>query len=113
MEANLSETKESRFVDYLQRVAVGPRGSRDLSRAEAADALTLILEGSVSDVRAAVFLIAMRMKRETLDENRGLLDALRGTCVTARADVERIVDIGDPPPPYILPTGRDPCHRLG
>ena len=60
----------------LQRIATGPELSKDISREEACAGMRLILDGKVDPVQAGVFLIALRMKRETDDENRGLLDAI-------------------------------------
>ena len=85
-----------RFEDFIRRVAVGPRASRDLDREEARDALDQILRGSVSDVRAGVLLIALRMKRESLDENRGMLDALRAHAKRVVAPVDSVLDLADP-----------------
>jgi anthranilate phosphoribosyltransferase len=62
----------------LSRVAVGPRGSRDLDRAAAREALRLCLDGEASAIQAAVFLIAMRLKRETSAENLGFSTPGRG-----------------------------------
>jgi anthranilate phosphoribosyltransferase len=87
---------ESRFEDYIRRVAVGPRASRDLTREEARDALDQILTKSVSELRAGVLLIALRMKRETLDENRGMLDALREHACGVVAPVDAVLDLADP-----------------
>ena len=61
---------------YIQRIATGPELSKDLSREEAKEAAQHILSGAADPVQAAIFLIALRMKRETMDENRGVLDAL-------------------------------------
>lgn len=84
----------------LQRIATGPELSKDISREEACAGMRLILDGKVDPVQAGVFLIALRMKRETDDENRGLLDAIleatREATRGAIAPVEEVVDIGDP-----------------
>ena len=80
----------------LQRIATGPELSKDLSREEACAGMRLVLEGAVDPVQAGVFLIALRMKRETDEENLGLLDALRQATVGAVAAVEDLVDLGDP-----------------
>ncbi len=45
--------------------------SKDLTEVEAEDALTLILKDEISQVKSGVFLIAARMKLETLEENIG------------------------------------------
>ena len=50
---------------YLQRIATGPELSKDLSEEETYHAMTHILAGSADEVQSAIFLIALRMKRET------------------------------------------------
>ena len=50
---------------YIQRIATGPEYSKDISFAEARDAMNHILDGSADPVQAGIFLIALRMKRET------------------------------------------------
>ena len=55
-----------------------------------------ILDSSADPVQAAVFLIALRMKRETQDENRGALAAIRETMDIVTAPVETVLDIADP-----------------
>jgi anthranilate phosphoribosyltransferase len=87
---------EARMASYLKRIATGPEMSRDLAREEARDGMELILRNAVDQVQAAVFLIALRMKRESDDENRGILDALRATTHCATADVPDLVDLADP-----------------
>lgn len=85
----------------LNRIATGPELSKDLSAQETAAAMGLILKGRVDPVQAAVFLIALRMKRETDEENLGLLDALRAQTTEITAPVDEIVDIADPYDGYL------------
>ncbi|MHB8454963.1 MAG: anthranilate phosphoribosyltransferase [Acidiferrobacterales bacterium] len=80
----------------IRRIATGPELSKDISQDEARAAMRMILEGRVDPVQAGVFLIALRMKRETDDENLGVLDALRDKTTTVSADVDEIMDIADP-----------------
>ena len=47
-------------------------------------------------MQAGVFLIALRMKRETDDENLGMLEAIRDATRRATAPVDEVLDIGDP-----------------
>ena len=61
----------------LKRIATGPELSKDISREEACAGMRLVLDAQVDPVQAGVFLIALRMKRETDDENRGVLEAIR------------------------------------
>lgn len=80
----------------IQRIATGPELSKDISREEARRGLELILENRANPVQAAIFLIALRMKRESDDEMKGLLDALLNATLTVKADVEEVVAIADP-----------------
>ena len=61
----------------LQKIATGPELSKNLSEHEAYRAMSLILEEGVDEVQAGIFLIALRMKRETDEELRGVLKALK------------------------------------
>ena len=58
--------------------------------------MRLILEGRIEPVQAGIFLIALRMKRETDDENKGILEALRDVTRAVTAPVDTLVDIADP-----------------
>lgn len=80
----------------IQKVATGPEFSKDLSFEQAHAAMRLILEGKVDPVQAAVFLIALRMKRETDQENAGVLQAVLDTMHSVVAEVDEILDIADP-----------------
>ncbi len=80
----------------LKRIATGPELSKDISREEAREGMRLVLDGEVDPVQAGVFLIALRMKRETDDENRGLLEAIRNATLRATASVDDVLDLGDP-----------------
>ena len=80
----------------IQRIATGPELSKDITRDEARRGMRLVLDGTVDPVRAAVFLIALRMKRETDEENLGILDAVLETTNSLTAPVEEVVDLSDP-----------------
>jgi anthranilate phosphoribosyltransferase len=85
-----------RMQTYLQKIATGPKMSKDLTREEAEDGLLSILKGSVSPVRAGIFLIAARMKLETVEENIGYWQALDRTTVKQEIPFERLLQIADP-----------------
>lgn len=80
----------------LQRIATGPELSKNISREEARAGMRLVLEQRVDPVQAGVFLIALRMKRETDDEMLGILDALREATPPVAVPVDQLVDVGDP-----------------
>ncbi len=90
-----------RMSRYLGRIATGPELSKDLDRDEARDGMELVLDGSVDEAQAAVFLIALRMKRESHQELAGVLDALRARASVAEAAVDELVDIADPYNGYV------------
>ncbi|MBI4458423.1 MAG: anthranilate phosphoribosyltransferase, partial [Acidobacteria bacterium] len=115
---------------YLRRIATGPEMSKPISREEARTAMRLILEEDVDPVQAGVFLIALRMKRETDEENRGVLDAIREATrfsVTPLTDMADLADPYDgftrhlPASPFLpavlaacgLPAVSHGCERLG
>ena len=87
---------ETRMKGYLQKIAAGPRLSKDLTEDEAEDALALILDDRVSKVRAGVFLIAARMKLETLPENIGYWKALQNRVSPVTVDFDQLLQIADP-----------------
>lgn len=80
----------------IKRVAVGPDRGRDISRAEARQIGTHILRGETDPLQAAVFLIALRMKRESMEEYIGLFDALQEAITPVAANVEQLYCLADP-----------------
>lgn len=80
----------------IQKVATGPEYSKDLSFQEAYEAMKHLLDGTADAVQAGVFLIALRMKRETQDENRGVLQAIHETIDVQTAPSDVVVNIADP-----------------
>ncbi len=90
------DTAQALMHSIIQRVATGPELSKDISLEEARAGMRAILEGQIDPVRAAIFLIALRMKRETDDENMGVLDGIRDMTKSVTAAVDEVVDIADP-----------------
>lgn len=82
-----------RMKGYLQKVAAGPKMSKDLSAEEAEDGLRLVLDDAVSKERQAVFLIATRMKLETVEENIGFFRALDATTEKRNIQVPELLQI--------------------
>jgi len=80
----------------IQRIATGPELSKDISLAEASEGAAAILRGEIDDVQAAIFFIALRMKRETDDENKGILDAILKVSQSRVAEVDEVVSLADP-----------------
>jgi anthranilate phosphoribosyltransferase len=80
----------------IGRIATGPELSKPLSEAEARYGMRCILQPEADPVQSAIFLIALRMKRETPAENRGVLAAIRDAIDTQAVDVDDLVDLADP-----------------
>ena len=91
-QANTSVTMRS----IIQRIATGPDLSKDLPEDEARAGMQMILSNEVPSVQAGIFLIALRMKRETDDENCGVLQALIDHADIATAEVDDVVDLAAP-----------------
>ena len=80
----------------IQRIATGPELSKNIETEEAEAAMSAILSGEIDEVQTAIFLIALRMKRETMDENIGILKALLKFTDSQKSAVDDLVDLGDP-----------------
>lgn len=80
----------------IQRIATGPDLSKDISRREAHLGTKAIIDNLIDPIQVGIYFIALRMKRETMDENRGALDAVLETTQRVTAPVDEVVDIGDP-----------------
>ena len=92
----LLENPEKTMTSIIQRVATGPQMSKSISYDEARAGMRLVLEEIADPIQSAVFLIGLRVKRETDDENRGVLQGIRDNTKTVVADVDELVDIADP-----------------
>lgn len=93
--AGKTELQQMMF-SIIQRIATGPDLSKDISQEEARLGMQGVLNGEIDPVRAGIFLIALRMKRETGEENRGVLQAILDARKVATAAVDEVVDIADP-----------------
>ena len=54
------------IYSIIQRIATGPELSKNIETEEAKVAMSAILSGEIDEVQTAIFLIALRMKRETM-----------------------------------------------
>ena len=64
------------IAPYLKEIGRGKDGARPLSRLQAADLFSQVLDGSVTDLEIGAFCLAMRIKGETPEEMAGFLDAI-------------------------------------
>jgi anthranilate phosphoribosyltransferase len=94
----MSDTPDNKLLmrSIIQRIATGPELSKDITQEEARAGMRAILQGQISPVQTAIFLIALRMKRETHEEFRGVLDGIRDVTQTVAAPVDEVLDLADP-----------------
>ncbi|MEB3265128.1 MAG: anthranilate phosphoribosyltransferase [Cyanobacteriota bacterium] len=69
--------ERSRFRELIGKVGSGEHTSTGLSRAEAAEAMALMLSGALDPAQVGAFLIAHRIRRPTPEELSGMLDTFR------------------------------------
>lgn len=96
VEQLLQQSPKAIMRSIIQRIATGPDMSKDISLEEARAGMHAILDNAVDPVQAAIFLIALRMKRETDEENKGILDGIRDMTNTVTAAVDEVLDLSDP-----------------
>ncbi len=88
--------KGLQFRYMLRDVAKGKKGARNLSRAEARDALLFLFSDECDPVQVGAFLTAMRFKSATLDEYLGFFDAIYATSDTIEPKVPNLVNANGP-----------------
>ncbi|MDR2195815.1 MAG: glycosyl transferase family protein [Gallionellaceae bacterium] len=67
------------FAEYVRILGKGHKGTRDLTQAEAAQALSMILAREAEPVQVGAFLMLMRVKEETGAEIAGFASAARAS----------------------------------
>ncbi len=70
---------EHQFAAYVRTLGRGPGRSRALTRAEARDALAMVLRGEAAPEQVGAFLMLLRYRGEEADEITGLVEAARDT----------------------------------
>ncbi|MDD2653055.1 MAG: glycosyl transferase [Sulfurimonas sp.] len=66
------------FFKYIHAVGTGEKGNRDLTLQEAKDMMEQVLKQEVYPEQVAAFLLGWRLKPETADEFRGVVEACDG-----------------------------------
>lgn len=78
---------------------------RGLSREEARATMTEVLDGAASPAQIAAFMVALRMKGETVDELVGMVEAMLAAATRVEIDL-------DGPVVDIVGTGGDRAHTI-
>jgi len=79
------------IAPYLKQIGRGKDGARALSRAQACDLMSQLLDGQLSDLEKGGFALAMRIKGETPDELAGFMDAVLPRTLALQAPAPAIV----------------------
>lgn len=77
------------FSAYLAALGRGPGRSRSLTRDEAFEAMSMVLDGRADSLQVGAFLLLLRYRHENADEVAGLTEAIR-----AHEGVSRLVGDG-------------------
>ena len=65
------------FSDFTRIIGRGPTLSRPLTREEARDAMSMVLDGKADPVALGGFLLVLRQRGETAEELAGFVDAVK------------------------------------
>ncbi len=76
---------------YIREIGRGREGARSLSRDDARDLMTQVLDRSVTDLEIGAFALAMRIKGESVPELIGFLGAANERCIAIRTDRPTVV----------------------
>jgi anthranilate phosphoribosyltransferase len=82
------------IAPYLRDIGRGKEGARALSRAQAEDLMSQLLDDQLTDLEKGGFALAMRIKGETPEELAGFMDAV----------VPRLLPLESPTPAVLLPS---------
>jgi anthranilate phosphoribosyltransferase len=82
----LRESSYMGIARHLKHIGRGAAGSRALCPADAEAVMAEVLDGRTGDAETGAFLMAMRMKGETLDELVAFLAAVHARCVPVPSD---------------------------
>ena len=85
----MTEADVARFAGYVATLGRGPGRSRPLTRAEAADAMAMLLAGTPDRLQVGAFLMLLRYRGEDADEIAGLVEGAQpATRVDAQVDLD-------------------------
>jgi len=73
----LETPAEHPFAQFVRILGKGKRGARDLTRAEAREAMGMVLDDKVEDTQLGAFLMLLRHKEESAEAMAGFTEALR------------------------------------
>src|SRR3990172_5253773 len=90
------DTPFERMRYYIREIGQGPKAARDLPRAEARDAMEIVLRQEATRAQMGGFLLIERFKGESPEELLGFADAVRAHATRISPKVDGLLDIGSP-----------------
>jgi anthranilate phosphoribosyltransferase len=93
MSSSLDSVESFHAAPFIREIGRGKKGARDLSRDDARTIYAAMLDGRMSDLELGGFLIAMRIKGESVDEITGFLEAAEASFEKLRAPESAFVPI--------------------
>ena len=82
--------------EVINRIAVGPNRGKNIDRTQAQAVMEAITSGGTDAVQAAIILIGLRMKGESLEELTGMFSALQGSISQHKVEVPELFCLADP-----------------
>jgi len=76
------------LAPYLRKIAE----RESLTRAEAEEAMGLVMEGKATEAQIGAFMLGLRLKGETVDEVAGCATAMRKRADAVRSDSPHLID---------------------
>jgi len=86
----LEAPAEHPFAPFVRILGKGKRGARNLTRAEAREAMGMLLDNKVEDTQLGAFLMLLRHKEESPEELAGFTQAVRDrlTAPAIKVDID-------------------------
>jgi len=82
------------FTKYIKAVGTGKKHNHDLTQKEMCDAMNMILNKEIFPEQLSAFLLGSRLKPETTDEFKGVLDSFDN--FIKRTKIENSIELGYP-----------------
>ncbi len=79
------------IASYIRDIGRGKEGARSLDASQAHDLMSRVLDGRVSDLELGAFVLAMRIKGESVAELSGFLGATHERCLRITATLPTVV----------------------
>jgi anthranilate phosphoribosyltransferase len=76
---------------YIKEIGRGKEGARSLTREQAHDLMSQLLDGRLSDLEIGAFALAMRIKGESVAELSGFVDAVHERCLPIPTDAPTVL----------------------